>query len=422
MPTTDEEGELQPTNGGNFYAFQVPRFYDTTLFGTGDTAELSMVIRLKYKNGNTEEYYDLVANVTIYREVSIVASTESAPVRDGMSFGVANEFVITSGGEQLTDNNKVSFINDTLEVLISAQQSTTFALNLYRDNRLVNSTPAVVTLDNLGRNYARTEYISLSSYLGINVQKDDQIEIIPRDEFATFYYVTNTSNGTIVNNRKAPISSGSGYIVNGRFTISAIKNDIVYVEHANLLSNNYYNVTKSYIVSIIFDGTTNQPFNYRVSKEYDVTGVFYSMLSASSDTTMNVLRVDDRNASPLITSYINWAQYAMIFTKATDGDFTLEEANIRGDGTSTTDLPDDVDNVTDILTFSLDRTEGGSGNASIDEDGTITYNSYFEYGEYLRVIVRMKVSGTDRNITVDDGCGTRNLGYLRLGWYQDYRN
>ncbi len=422
MPTTDEEGELQPTNGGNFYPFQVPRFYDTTLFGTGDTAELSMVIRLKYKNGNTEEYYDLVANVTIYREVSIVASTESAPVRDGMSFGVANEFVITSGGEQLTDNNKVSFINDTLEVLISAQQSTTFALNLYRDNRLVNSTPAVVTLDNLGRNYARTEYISLSSYLGINVQKDDQIEIIPRDEFATFYYVTNTSNGTIVNNKKTPTSSGSGYIVNGRFTISAIKNDIVYVEHANLLSNNYYNVTKSYIVSIIFDGTTNQPFNYRVSKEYDVTGVFYSMLSASSDTTMNVLRVDDRNASPLITSYINWAQYAMIFTKATDGDFTLEEANIRGDGTSTTDLPDDVDNVTDILTFSLDRTEGGSGNASIDEDGKITYNSYFEYGEYLRVIVRMKVSGTDRNITVDDGCGTRNLGYLRLGWYQDYRN
>ena len=56
------------------------------------------------------------------------------------------------------------------------------------------------------------------------------------------------------------------------------------------------------------------------------------------------------------------------------------------------------------LTFVIDSTTdpNASGNATIDENGRITYTSEFNENEYLRIVIRMKVSGVDRDISIDD--------------------
>ena len=83
-------------------------------------------------------------------------------------------------------------------------------------------------------------------------------------------------------------------------------------------------------------------------------------------------------------------------------------------------------NYINYLTFTIDTTAdpNASGNATIDNSsGTITYNSQFNESEYLRIVIRMKVSGLDRNISVDDDETVNKtivMDTLRLGWDKDY--
>ncbi len=403
-------------DGQQYLPFQVPRITDTSLFEDSNTAQAQMVVRLKYKKDTTIEYYDLKVNVTITREVTIMSNEGASPVRDGVGFNLSGEFEVTSGGDKL-DSKKVTYLNDTLEVLVNGGQSTSFEMYLYRDDSLYNNTPAIVDISNTGNSWARTEYISISQYLRTNVQLGDEIQIVPRDQNATFYYVYNNgASATYYQYQVFAKADGSLAIkqagrpnIECNILIREIAQDVIYVENASLLeARNYYNVRKYYIVSVNFGGSGSAtPFNYRVSKNYYVTGRYFML---------------QRNytAQDIIPS-INCTEYqgqriSLLAQWSGTAYFSLHYATseLQPDTTNTIGLS----SAASVLTFTLDATDGASGNAEVSDNGTITFYNSFTYDQYVKIIIRMKVSGADREISDDGGLVT--LGTLKLRWKEKF--
>ena len=373
-------------------ALKVPKITDTSIYGDGNTAQVQMVIKLKYQTGSVTEYYDLSVRVNITRELSIMENEIADPVRDAQSFNVKNEFTIMSGGTDV--KNKTTIINDTLEVLINARSETSFELALYRGASQVGQS-TIVTRSNTGRSVARTEYISISQQFGINVKSGDRLEITPLDNNASFYYITNNGRNNKLEGE-------------GSFTISRITDDVIYVEDSSLLESGYhYNVRKYYVVNIDFDGNTSTIFSYRVSKNYDVTGYFYTLNRARpDDPVMNTLNAT-KSGSTITSSFAQWY-----------GSFTMTTAN---DQLEAVNSSTNKSNYLTYLTFTLDTTSdpNASGNATITDRGVITYQPGFTLYDYINVVIRMRVSGADRAFnTTDDTFIVMDT--LSLSWARDY--
>lgn len=427
-----------------FYPFQVPRLQKTDIYKDSNSADIQMVIRIRYDKDGVIEFYDLKTNANITREVEI-KEQDQAPVRDGDQFIVNDQFSVTTGINETIDNP--IYINDTLEVLVNEQSSTSFEITLQRPvdvnaNPLqyenVNQTPAVVSISNSGRSYKRTEYISISQYVGVNVNEKDRILITPRDSNAEFYYITNNDSGNVVNNRRTVEYNGNNYYlidpndnkeVKNTFTIESITKDVLYVEDSSLLqARNYHTARKYYVVKVEFkneDGTStsNTNFTYRVSKAYNVTGYYYKLERANTDTIMKLLSVNYDGNKVNNEWYTPFAQAGTV-AGWTDS-FTMNYANSKD--FSTTIADNNKDNYKSYLSFTLDDTEGASGNASIDntkgEDGkpiyNIVYNSLFTYDQYIKIVIKMRVSGADRKIGSSDDTFIY-MDTLRLSWNQDY--
>ena len=73
------------------------------------------------------------------------------------------------------------------------------------------------------------------------------------------------------------------------------------------------------------------------------------------------------------------------------------------------------------LTFTLDTISdpNASGNATITNRGVITYQSGFTIYDYINVVIRMRVSGADRQFNSDDDTYIV-MDTLSLSWSQDY--
>ena len=65
--------------------------------------------------------------------------------------------------------------------------------------------------------------------------------------------------------------------------------------------------------------------------------------------------------------------------------------------------------------FSLIVDEGASGKASIDSTGKITISNSFGLDEYIKVVVKLYVSGTDRDFDKNENLSSIKLGEIRLG-------
>lgn len=366
----------------------VPRITKTDIYADGNTAQVQMVIRLKYENGNNTEYYDLSSRVSIIREVSIMQATNNA-IRDGVAFEVADEFNISS--PSLTAGVETTFTNDTLEVLINAGSETSFELRLYDGSNLL-AERVVTDRSNTGRSVARTVYYSISQLLGINVMAGYRLQITPLDNNATFYYITNEV-GDIVNN------VGTG------FTIEQIVNDAIYIEDASLLeTGNYHSVEKYYIANVMVGGNT---YSYQTSKTYFVTGYYYTLARTDNSIIMNRLEVTDTDGQKTST-FSQW-----------NSAFTMTYAGLNGEALL---IEDEKSNYTDYLVFSLDASDPlASGNASVNSDGTITYGQGFTRYDYINIAIRMRVSGADRSFNTQDDTFIL-METLSLSWAQDYNN
>lgn len=435
IPTSDSEtgsgegtepSEGETTEEAAYYALQIPRFVDTDIFGSGSIANVTMTIKLKYKKGDTVEYYDLRVDVTIVREVTIETNSTNA-IRDGQQFTVANEFRISSDENLNSETNfdineHTEFVNDTLEVLVNPTSNATFEVRVVRGSETFTGVGQASNSSSI----KRTSYLSISNIIGTNVRKGDEVTIIPQDENAEYYYITN-DNGTVVNNHFEVTAGDNGYVLTPtntidystyNFTISTIQKDAIYVEHASLLENNrYYTVTKYYVVNVNFDPDDvnsdsdglDSYMSYRTQKTYSVTGYYYNISGATTDEIIKAITSTDNGNK---SKFSEWSDGVAAYIRDSSDQESKEESISA-----------------EYLTFTLNKTADsgisggtlGSGNASIDENGTITFNQYFNYNQYIKVVIGMYVSGTDRNISRHDpGEATYNFSPIRLGWDNDY--
>lgn len=504
-------------NTSGLKPFQVPRF-EGDVFGNSNTTEMIMSVTLKYKKDAIEEYIDLQLKVTVVREITI---EEKATVAvDGQAISIKDAYnITTSANDTSVDRDNISFVNDTLEVLINSASQASFTLNLTRSGKVIKTKNISRTNSS---SFAKTEYISLSEQFGINVQAGDKVTI-SNEKNAKFYYITS--------------SDTKGNISNNSFTISEIENDYVYVENAQLLkTNKYYNVTKHYIVNVrlssneilsdekittltlkdkkftynkenkqisfeglsdgnyyflfkvddviyaiekqvansvtsidltsdsdflsILDGSenvetygiiaisdnqniylsddnklyeiSNNSYSYKISHNYTVTGYYYNIKGVNTDEIVRKL-VAIKESNDLITNFDAWYRTVFSYYQARIENGKIAETKIENQ-----------DNINiNYFWFTIEKDDSGnngSGNITLNNDyskllanetsygyGKISYLSHYTYDQYIKMILRVVVSGVDRDINKIEGdVSSENnsfeIAIVNIGWDIDYRN
>lgn len=386
--------------------FQVPRFTNTDIFANSNTANVTMVITLKYDDGNTIEYYDCPINVELTREITITEKEVS--LVDGTGKSVESVFDVTSAGVK-DETIQNSYLNDTIEVIVNKNSSATFEMTLERSGSIISS--ASVTVSNTGTNFNKTYYISLSQYFEMNVKQNDIVTIKEKTDGsyynASFYYIT--GNAETVFKYFPDSKSTENNITNidgdkaNRFKIDLIQSDVVYIDDASMLNPNmYYTTTKYYIINVNIGG---KDYTYRKSKLYYVTGKYYK-LSRDYETEIAYELNKPNGESNLTTGISGW------FNESQTYPIYLQQAHIEKGIISATGRESGSP---DYLKFSIDPIDGASGKASIADNGTITINKEFGEDEYIKVNIYMEVSGNDRDIEKDEDTTYILLGSVRLG-------
>lgn len=369
--------------------FQVPRFTNTDIFANSNTANITMVITLKYNDGNTIEYYDCPISVELIREITI-KEEDDIVVRDGAPQSVKAGFTIN--GSNITTEGlgmTTSFINDTLEVKVKNNSSLTFEMLLTREDGSSISTS--VTVSNTGTNFFKTYYISLSQYFGLNVQVGDKVTLKVNDlNGASFYYITGNASTSFT------YSSASDSNV---FSIGEIENDVIYIDDASMLDPNmYYTTTKYYIINIKIN---NVSYMYRVSKLYYVTGYYYQLGRNYITEIAYNLNKGDTELSDWLSKKASSPIYLYQASVNSGSIIPIEDESIGPNAT--------------ILKFSIDPIDGASGKAKIDNTGKITVTDVnFGVDQYIKVNIYMGVYGNDRKIGGSDTTYIL-LGSVRLG-------
>lgn len=369
--------------------FQVPRFTNTDIFANSNTANITMVITLKYNDGNTIEYYDCPISVELIREITI-KEEDDIVVRDGAPQSVKAGFTIN--GSNITTEGlgmTTSFINDTLEVMVKNNSSLTFEMLLTREDGSSISTS--VTVSNTGTNFFKTYYISLSQYFGLNVQVGDKVTLKVNDlNGASFYYITGNASTSFT------YSSMSDSNV---FSIGEIENDVIYIDDASMLDPNmYYTTTKYYIINIKIN---NVSYMYRVSKLYYVTGYYYQLGRNYITEIAYNLNKGDTELSDWLSKKASSPIYLYQASVNSGSIIPIEDESIGPNAT--------------ILKFSIDPIDGASGKAKIDNTGKITVTDVnFGVDQYIKVNIYMGVYGNDRKIGGSDTTYIL-LGSVRLG-------
>ena len=386
--------------------FQVPRFTNTDIFANSNTANVTMVITLKYDDGNTIEYYDCPINVELTREITITEKEVS--LVDGTGKSVESVFDVTSAGVK-DETIQNSYLNDTIEVIVNKNSSATFEMTLERSGSIISS--ASVRVSNTGTNFNKTYCISLSQYFEMNVKQNDIVTIKEKTDGsyynASFYYIT--GNAETVFKYFPDSKSTENNITNidgdkaNRFKIDLIQSDVVYIDDASMLNPNmYYTTTKYYIINVNIGG---KDYTYRKSKLYYVTGKYYK-LSRDYETEIAYELNKPNGESNLTTGISGW------FNESQTYPIYLQQAHIEKGIISATGRESGSP---DYLKFSIDPIDGASGKASIADNGTITINKEFGEDEYIKVNIYMEVSGNDRDIEKDEDTTYILLGSVRLG-------
>lgn len=401
--SVDENGERIETPG----LWKVGNITQTDIYGGSNIANLTMLITLMYKDGDSIiEYYDLPVNVTVKRDITIEEERTTKVQRDGIAFAVEEQFnPKMKDGKELKDvDSQFYYLNDTLEILVPEHSTVSFELALTRDGQVINTTS--VPLISNSSPYVRTEYRSLSQIFGVNVNEGDTVTISNISESeAKFYYITNTTD-----ENKTPVN-GDGSATT--FTISRIVNDVVYLEDASLISStNYHKVTKHYILVTDFvetpaEGQTPEVYHYRTSKEYFVTGAIYKLSKNFTKEIGFALGTESGFDGALEVD--TWAEKA----------FDMYQGSTTESGAMQAyKITDDPSDYAAYLFYTLDYEDDAGvmtmGKAEITNNGTITLDGSFTTDQYIKVVIKMGVSGADRNIAESSDVSYIELATLNL--------
>lgn len=400
--------------------WQIPKITDTNIFKGSTTAMVRMVVTLKFAGDGKTEYCDCPINITIVRKASIAQTGDSAVIDgkeiklfDGNSSKIFNP---TATGVTIT-----GLLNDTLEVLAPKNRTTTFGISMIRKNKNDEVFKEVkqtsVTLQN-GENYAKTFYVSLSQYFGENIEENDKILIECDNSEVKFFYISVNSDekGSI-----EAIKENFSYInlneikttINNKliFDIRRINSDYVYVEDAKLLTaNNYYGVTKYYVAICKYeDDILDNNYLYRVSANYTVTANVYKIEKLYTGSIGFSIEASEGIYEGPIASLKGEQKFAPLkqWRKAT---FRFKRAQAISGITESeiTDINSIINYIIFEIAESSDSSDSRIGRAYIDSDGTIILGDEWRSDQYIKINIKVKVSGPDRMLgQVEDEEGNK---------------
>lgn len=152
----------------------------TWIYGNANQTSLTMVVRLKYAEGQNTEYFDISQDITLSKTTQV--SPQNNLVADNVKFDLKDYINVTAGG---SDEQNYTIYDDTLAVAIAPNSQSRFDL-IYGDERVSYS------LNNANYGWERLYYRSLSERFN-TVLTSGTIKIVPKDQNATFYYGLGTT-------------------------------------------------------------------------------------------------------------------------------------------------------------------------------------------------------------------------------------
>lgn len=228
-------GENSNTNKNDKYRtlsagyYKVP-YMDGWIYGTSDTTQVSILISLTYKAGDTdnEESCVVVYNANITKKAKF--NTKAKVITDGQNFTLDQYIDITEGENKGSDNKK--YYDDTLAVTIPAQGQVVLSINVSENETRKNF---VLTRNNTSTTSQRTDFISISEVYGKTINPEDmEIEVswVGTDGSSVYYAIQSVDNqeGTITvdgktyNYKLLKLQDGTGT----KYKLAMIKEDSVW--------------------------------------------------------------------------------------------------------------------------------------------------------------------------------------------------
>lgn len=198
------------------------------------------------------------------------------------------------------------------------------------------------------------------------------------------------------------------------FIVSAIQNDIAFVENIERLgSNNYFGINKYYIVNGKYSNDENV-YAYRFTANYTVTGYAYVLQKLQTPIAFTI-DIKDAGSTE--------SEYNIRLEKWMTDAFKLKRATISN-GSITIGEDVSVSDKLQYFSFAIEESPDSSGssvgNAKITADGVLTIPKSFTRDQYVKIQILMKVSGKDRNIGNDEtGDGKVILGTVNVSLKED---
>ena len=281
-------------------------------------------------------------------------------------------------------------------------------MELYRAGTLIKTAGA--SLPNISRSVETTHYISLSNYFGTNIIEDDVVRITSAQNIENFFYITNGAvveddkTQIVVNTQPIKVNEESGY---KEFRIASITKDVIYVEDKSLLeAKGYYDVQKYYLIKLDLE---EESYYYRTSRTYSVTGTNFNLYKNYSDEICFVFNEGVTNSTITSVVFADWSSAFKLYNAVVSNN-TIQNSQVE------TALPDlDGDRLSCLRFYILDEGNAAIGRAEIDDKtGKITFKSSLQKNEYIKVQIKMIVSGNDRTLGTEDDTQLE-LGVLNLG-------
>lgn len=195
-------GENSNTNKNDKYRtlsagyYKVP-YMDGWIYGTSDTTQVSILISLTYKAGDTdnEESCVVVYNANITKKAKF--NTKAKVITDGQEFTLSN-YIDVKEGTYNGNGNENSIYDDTLAVTIPAQGQVVLSLDISD----CSTNPAtqknfMLTRNNTSTTSQRTDFISISDTYGKTfnpVQMTFDVSWVGTNGASVYYARTNVTN------------------------------------------------------------------------------------------------------------------------------------------------------------------------------------------------------------------------------------
>ena len=388
------------------------------LYGTANTMEVTIVIKLKIGTEVTELRQNLIVNRD---DIGSLAHTD---VYDTYTIN-SSSFSSNSSEDASSSDAETLVYNDTLEIRMDAGAEIEYAIVKAAEGASPevptdNATSSDYVLLENQFNYKSKKYVRISSmedevynvsdlyYIYIKASDEEGFEIYYNDSLLS------VDNSTTVSN--------DGYL---RYTIGDLKafddtdnaqikmsiDDISEVQNTDFVTKEIYTIVEKTFTQGTSEGgdtsgdgaggeTTDRPTTYYY-KQIESVNVYplYESLTANDTGSFylvdNYYQVGSDDSSYYVISANSWASGGTLYKYEAAVSFDTEIANNIG-----------IAQKPYYYTYSI------TGDAFIDEFGTITTSPNFDLqGERITVTVSMKVSGADGYF---DGESGKELGTLQF--------